>query len=263
MKHAVLLTKHSKSTWIAPPLRQVGFAVREYDQFDTDTLGTFCGTVEREHDAIATATHKAKLACELGGERYGLGSEGSFTQQIMSGFTWEQEVICLYDSQNESALLGFSESPAGVSSFTVNSVSDIESIAKTPIDQKWMVEISGKGWVKGLDQNSLLATIKRIKNAFPVLIVPDYRAMHCPSRQVLISKAASDLANRLSSLCPKCDAPNFVYDKVKPGLPCNACGLPTQQALGWSAHCNECGFEAFKKSQQDTTDMQYCAFCNP
>lgn len=74
-----LLTQHGKQDIMAPLLAAEGIALRHTDAFDTDQLGRFDGTVERQQSAFATARRKAELACELTGCEIGLGSEGTFS----------------------------------------------------------------------------------------------------------------------------------------------------------------------------------------
>ena len=263
MPSAVLLTRHQKATWIAPPLKEAGFEIEEYGEFDTDSLGTFCNTKPREKDAKQTAAYKAKLACELTDARYGLGSEGSFSQQLVAGFTWEQEILCLYDSQNDSTLFGVSEGPAEVVAFDTDSEDDMCDILTHFAPQKWMWQNDSGSWFKNLNAEDIQTLINDKQARFPLTLVPDYRAMHSPSRQLFIEKAARDLAQRLREKCPVCKSSGFVYDEVVHGLPCRACSLPTQQPLGWWAVCNNCGHKEFLKAPSAHADPKYCEFCNP
>jgi hypothetical protein len=80
MQLVVVITKHKKAQWIAPYLAPLGYELQESDSFDTDTLGTFSGGVERilpptPMDASIT---KAEKACKLTEADWGLGCEGSF-----------------------------------------------------------------------------------------------------------------------------------------------------------------------------------------
>jgi hypothetical protein len=62
-----LLTKHDKAGMVAPALAPLGLEVLATDGFDTDTLGTFSGEVERTLSPLECARRKARLACELTG----------------------------------------------------------------------------------------------------------------------------------------------------------------------------------------------------
>ena len=62
----IIATKHKKESVIAPILeKELGVRCFTDETFDTDTLGTFTGEIERELDPIATARRKCLLAMEL------------------------------------------------------------------------------------------------------------------------------------------------------------------------------------------------------
>ncbi|WP_249928762.1 hypothetical protein [Pseudoalteromonas sp. S3260] len=78
MPKVVIATKHKKAPLIAPALKPLGYNVVTTSLFDTDTLGMFSHEVQRHCSANTAALTKAQRACELKGEQFGLGSEGSF-----------------------------------------------------------------------------------------------------------------------------------------------------------------------------------------
>ena len=94
-------------------------------------------------------------------------------------------------------------------------------------------------------------------------ITPDLRAMYSPQRQVIISRAAEDLARRLSSTCPQCQNPNFVAKQVTKGLPCELCNMPTEQMKSTTSVCDSCGFSHIETNKKRVADATYCQFCNP
>jgi hypothetical protein len=79
-----------------------------------------------------------------------------------------------------------------------------------------------------------------------------------------IRKATVDLANKMNSLCPQCQTPGFWIKDIKRGLPCNACGLPTDQEIAKIRGCLKCdheeteGMKVFKFA-----DPSKCNHCNP
>ncbi|VEB44225.1 Uncharacterized protein conserved in bacteria [Chromobacterium violaceum] len=77
-RRAALLTRHGKHAAIAPALAGIGWDLALVDSFDTDSLGAFTGETPRAGSQLDAALAKARLACELSGLRYGIGSEGSF-----------------------------------------------------------------------------------------------------------------------------------------------------------------------------------------
>ena len=94
MNPIALLTQHDKARAIGPALEAAHFAVFTVDGFDTDTLGTFTGETARRGSQLHAAVAKAKKACEMSGERYGLGSEGSFGPDPYAGIAaWAIELL--------------------------------------------------------------------------------------------------------------------------------------------------------------------------
>ena len=75
----VIATKHKKETVIAPLLEKyLGVHCFVPNDFDTDTLGTFTGEVERKGNALETVRQKCLLAMEQTNCDLGIASEGSF-----------------------------------------------------------------------------------------------------------------------------------------------------------------------------------------
>ena len=77
-RRVVFLTCHDKTRLVSEPLAALGFTVESLTTYNTDHFGTFSREVGRTGSAEDTVLAKAKLAADLGGARYGLGSEGSF-----------------------------------------------------------------------------------------------------------------------------------------------------------------------------------------
>jgi len=98
MQAIALLTQHSKQSAVEGPLQEAGFSVSTISGFDTDSLGTFTGTVARKGTQVDAAATKAKLAAELSRWRFGLGSEGSFGPDPYTGMiAWGREVLAFWD----------------------------------------------------------------------------------------------------------------------------------------------------------------------
>ena len=101
----VFLTCHQKAQAVSPALSQRGFELSTYDAFNTDSLGTFSDETKRQLSQMDTALHKAKLACELTGSQFGLGSEGSFgPHPQVHLLPWNYEVLALWDAHHEHAI---------------------------------------------------------------------------------------------------------------------------------------------------------------
>ena len=75
----VIATKHQKEIVIAPILeKELGVICFINEDFDTDTLGTFTGEIERKLDPISTVREKCIKAMDLSNCDMGVASEGSF-----------------------------------------------------------------------------------------------------------------------------------------------------------------------------------------
>ena len=75
----IIATKHQKEQVIAPLFeKQFGVRCKLSENFDTDTLGTFTGEIEREHDALTTLRNKCLIAMKLNNCDLGVANEGSF-----------------------------------------------------------------------------------------------------------------------------------------------------------------------------------------
>jgi hypothetical protein len=221
MQRVALITKHEKARWIAPYLAPLGYEVFESSMFDTDILGTFSGEVERTLSPMDAALTKATKACELTQTDWGLGSEGSFGGGPAPGMiNWNDELLCLYQASTGMAIYAHAAGPTSVQELTLN--------GKVPLKQKllllpkqcWILRID-KGIQKGLSGEQLLDRLEQISaSSQNIKIEPDLRAMNCPQRQQMITKAAEDLVRRLSETCPQCQAFNFVIKEKHAGLHC-------------------------------------------
>lgn len=263
MTKVVLLTKHKKLSSVAPALTVLGFAIEEFADFDTDTLGTFSGEIERTLSPKECALQKAKKACELGDCDIGLGSEGSFGGGPMAGFmNWNTEILCFYNRLSDSAVFAFAEGPTNVNNIKAKSFDDLTAkIAKYP--QQYWIYRKGSEIFKGLDSSTLSDMHTTGILSFPVNLEPDLRAMHCPERRQILKKAAEDLARRLISPCPQCHQVDFVVKDIEKGLPCQLCQLPTQNPKFQLKRCDHCGYEEKLPVEKAYADPATCGFCNP
>jgi hypothetical protein len=264
MPQVVLITKHGKARWIAPHLEPLGYQVTESTLFDTDSLGTFSGEIERTLSPKEAALSKAKKACELTKADWGLGSEGSFGGgPAPAMINWNTELLCLYQASSGVTVYAQAAGPTSVQEFTLDGDLPLaQTLLKQP-NQLWILR-SEQGIEKGLSATQVLDRVTDIGGSTEQLkIEPDLRAMHCPERQQMIAKAAEDLVRRLSTTCPECQAFNFVVKEKQPGLTCTLCSLPTEQAKSWTRICDACGHRHDDIVEQKGADPTYCHFCNP
>jgi hypothetical protein len=264
MQKVALITKHQKARWIAPHLATLGYEIVESNLFDTDSLGTFSGEVERTLSPNNAALTKAKKACELTGTDWGLGSEGSFGGGPAPGLiNWNDEVLCLYQVSTGITIYAHASGPSSVNELTLDGPVPLKQKLLRLPDQLWMLRLK-HGIEKGLSAEQVLTRVQQIDPSSQKLkIEPDLRAMHSPERQLMIEKAAKDLVRRLSETCPQCQIFNFVVKEKQSGLLCALCTLPTEQAKAWIRICDDCGYRENDVVQQKSADPTHCQFCNP
>lgn len=264
MPQVALITKHQKARWIAPYLSPLGYQVVESDLFDTDSLGTFSGEIERTLSPMDAALTKAQKACELTNTDWGLGSEGSFGGGPAPGMiNWNDELLCLYQASTGITIFAHAAGPTPIQELVINGREPLKQALLDLPKQRWILRVNQQ-IEKGLSTEDLLTKLSHLDTAEQQLKVEaDLRAMHCPSRQKMIAKAAEDLARRLSETCPECQAVNFVVKQKQSGLPCTLCTLPTEQAKAWTRICDQCEHRLDEAVEQKGADPTYCQFCNP
>jgi hypothetical protein len=262
-----LLTQHQKGPLIAPALASVGFTLAVTEAFDTDQLGTFSGEVPRELTPLACAKRKAELAVALTGARYGLGSEGSFGGGPVPGLvSWNDEILLLHDSVTQRDIVAVVSGPVPLLPWQFADTETFERLwAQCSAGQGWMLQRQQR-WYKGLTSAAQIKAILSDTAWLPGEVInlqPDLRAMHCPARQQHIIAAATQLAARLTSVCPQCSATNFWRKDVERGLPCLQCSLPTNQIKAYISSCDCCGHQTKELVEVSGAEPTWCAFCNP
>lgn len=267
-----LLTRHRKSAAVAPAFGRAGFVVEEIDSFDTDTLGTFSGETERQGTMRDAALTKARLACQLGASRYGLGSEGSFGTNPFIGLSaWGRELLVLWDAELGYAVKGFAQGPeTNWKTREVASVEDALHVAREagfPGHGLLLGRPGGLHFDKARDEacSSEAAFTQRIRDALadgPVTLQTDMRAHRNPQRMAMIARAANALVDRLAQRCPSCAAPGHGPFEAIPGSPCEACGAPTRVPVAERWACPRCGHREDRPLAQRATPDR-CDHCNP
>lgn len=263
-----LLTRHRKVAAIAPALRSAGFVVDVVSDFDTDRLGTFSGEIERQGTMREAALAKARIACELGSSRHGLGSEGSFGGDPFLGVSpWGRELVLWWDAELGYAVEGFVQGPE--TNWRSGEVTDIEGALRFAQeigfpDHGVIVGRPGEAWFdKSCETpDALQARVAEALPGGPVLLQADMRAHRNPTRMRMIASAAAALAGRLARPCPACAAPGYGPVDGVPGALCEACGTPTRVARAERWACPRCAFEEQRPLQQQAPAAQ-CDRCNP
>lgn len=262
MKTAALLTKHRKSLQLAPVLYDIGIELVEIDFFDTDELGTFSGEIERTLSPRDCALEKARKAAELSGLNVGVGSEGSFGGGPVSGLmNWNQEIICLYQREPELIIYASAEGPTALRPIKAASLDELAAKMSDFQQQRWIVRCPD-GILKGLSAAEVIGIHQASFTSWPVELEPDLRAMNSPLRQLMIQKAALNLAERIQSKCPECDGIDFWPEDKEFGPACQLCGFPTNEVKSLISCCKSCGYVE-SKTLNETGNERFCDQCNP
>lgn len=252
-----LLTKHGKQDIVQPLFeKKWGTTVIHTERFDTDSIGSFDGRVERTMSPKDAALKKAYLSCEITGCQQGLGSEGSFFTSNFQNVN--EELIAFVDISKNIEIIAQSIQPSPLYTITANNFEELSKYVLSFEEQRWLLHHKGE-LLKGLNYQQ----ISLLDLKWPVNLEPDFRAMYCPSRQNNIKKATFDLIFRLSSFCPNCASPNFVVKRAVTGLPCELCGYATHAVRHKVLECDVCGHEQITETTNKLADPFNCSICNP
>lgn len=271
----IIATKHKKEKVIAPILEQalgVNCFLPEY--FDTDTLGTFTGEVERELDPVSTVRQKCLMAMELSNSDLGVASEGSFGPHPTLFFaSSDDEFLIFIDKTNELEIIvrELSLETNFNGSEIKNEQELFEFARRTKFPSHALILRKTKTEkieiFKGItNEEELKITFNRMLEKYgSVYAETDMRAMYNPSRMNIIQNAAKKLIDKINSFCPQCNAPGFGVTDAKKGLECSLCGSPTNSILSFIFTCQKCHFknEKLYPHKKMTEDPMYCDYCNP
>lgn len=274
-RQLIIATKHAKDSVIKPLLESgLGVVCIENKLFDTDTLGTFSGEVERTEDPLATLRNKCLIAMDKHNCELGIATEGSFGPHPSLFFAnANDELMIFIDKKNSIEVVQRELSLAtNFNGQKTSSISELKEFAKK-------AKFPSHGVILRDAKDSFKTIIKDIKNwnilykhfneiiakYGEAFIETDMRAMNNPSRMKVIKKLTKKLLQNLKSTCPKCSFPGFSIKDLKRGLPCKECGMPTKSTLAYIYLCNNCNHSATKmyplKKMQE--EAMYCDFCNP
>jgi hypothetical protein len=263
----LIATKHQKENVIAPLLKK-HFAMQCFvaEHFDTDSLGTFTGEIERREDPITTLRNKCLGALKGTSFDLVIASEGSFGPHPSNGFiTAGDELILLLDKKNNLEIL--TRELTTKTNFNAkivkskNELIEFSELVGFPEHRLILRRASdcfseiykGIGELKELED-----TFKLLMKKFgQVYVETDMRAMFNPTRMNSIEIAMQHLVLSMQSYCPNCETPGFSVRKSEIGLPCAWCNAPTK--------CIKCDFEELipYPNKKKWEDPAYCDFCNP
>lgn len=271
----IIATKHHKEKVIAPILEKaLGVNCFVDETFDTDTLGTFTGEIERTLDPIATAREKCLKAMQLNNCDLGIASEGSFGPHPSLFFVnADDEFLIFIDRKNNLEIIArelstntnFNGKVIQSEQELLNFASSVNFPSHGLILRK--AKDAHEDIIKGITEVNFL------KKSFHTLMhkhqsvyaETDMRAMYNPTRMEVIELATQKLAAKINSLCPQCNHPGFGVTDAKKGLICSLCGSATNSTLSYMYVCEKCNYtkEEMYPHQKTTEDPMYCDFCNP
>lgn len=274
-RNLVIATKHEKERVIAP-LFEAELSVNCFVpiDFDTDSLGTFTGEVERKADPVATARTKCLMAMEQTNCDLGIASEGSFGPHPTLFFAHaDDEILLFIDKKNDLEIIVRELSlKTNFNATKVNSYEELKDFAKK-------IKFPHHGVILKSEENGIPKFVKGIQswelledsyhtlsqNNDTIYAETDMRALYNPTRMLVIEEATKKLVEKIKTVCPKCHTPGFGVVSAKPGLPCSLCGCATKSTKSHIYQCQKCHFEKEKMYPYDKKkeDPTYCDYCNP
>lgn len=264
---AIVVSKHHKIDLFQAVLNDLGLVLKNA-AFDTDTLGTFSGEIERPAPQIETLLMKAQKGFALG--KAVLASEGAFVPHPnMPTLTLNIERVCfLYPEQNIEIVGNYAQI------FETAWIKHPENIAA--LNQCLsQIDFPNNGVIVKYGKNSEhilkdLSTTQEIVNLFneskskalQFSIETDLRAHRNAERRHNILKAIEDLKAKMLNNCPVCKTPGFSVTEERPGKKCGLCNMPTA-LIGF--HILECKHCAHSETivLNDYADPINCTYCNP
>ena len=272
---ASVLTKHGKELIFNDVLQPAtGLNIKHTDAYDTDLLGTFTLETPRYGSQLDAARRKAEIGIELVGTDLGLANEGAFVADPYTGMlSWNNELVVLVDRALQIEITGFYGGPAQNARAYVSHWEELEKFAHTalfpshllvikPIDEYHPQSIKNIGNAQKLKDAFEWASAHSPKGI--VYVENDLRAFANPTRIENIRQATIDLAKKMNSLCPECNTPGYWIKDIQRGLPCNACGMPTNQEIAKIWGCLKCAYrdtEGIKVLR--LANPSTCDYCNP
>jgi hypothetical protein len=274
-RKVAFLTQHGKQYLVQDRLQDaLGCQLVHTDAYDTDKLGTFTNEVVRQGSQLDAVRAKATIGMDLTGLPLGIASEGAFGPDPFVGFTpWNSEIILWVDRDLGIEVQGFAHGPAQSLQRAIKTLEELHSFASEANFPSHYLSLRPEPLEYSQGQKGI-RDLSHLVEAFHlaqsqsssggVVIENDLRAFSNPTRQALIRQATDNLIQKLLSACPQCTKPGFSLKKKTLGLPCRACGRPTQLAISEIWACLSCSFEDQRPVNQfKSADPSRCNHCNP
>ncbi len=272
-----LTTKHGKRDAIGPVFRELLAADVVECDFDTDTLGTFSGEVERIGTALDCVQRKCEVGIKCLNAPFGLASEGSFGPHPSVPFIpCDYELLYFIDSTRN---LRLHESILSTdTNYRMQSLGTFEELIKFGTSARFPSHgliLRPNVWqdrsiiFKGIQSNEDLAKAfeesQRNSSDGRVWVETDMRAHRNPTRMSVIKELAVKLCRRLLASCPVCHAPGWGMIRAEKGLPCEFCNCPTEVTSSEIHSCALCGHSKSTKRSDGLVfaSARFCGKCNP
>lgn len=269
---AALTTQHGKELLLAPAFARLGIELQKVD-FNTDSLGTFTGEIERQGSADEVVITKARIGMEISGAPFGIASEGSYGPDpqiplVNSGI----ELLAWIDEKSELTII------ESLRTFDVQAARKIlrrgddlsEHLSDFAFPSHALIIRSESGSkpliFKGIQAQLQLdeAVEQCWQESDQIVIENDLRAHLNPTRQQAIMTLAEKLVDRLFQLCHRCGLPGWGAVGVLRGATCEECGtLNENYPVGEIRGCAKCGASEERDLEKKLISAGACLVCNP
>jgi len=276
---AALATMHGKELAIGPSLETaLDVRVLVPPDLDTDALGTFTGEIERPAGILETAVRKAKLGMEASGLALGIASEGSYgPHPVVPFLPLGRELIAFVDAERditvhekmltETTNFGHTavRRAAEAAEFLDRVGFPDHALIVRPNAKDAENQHLHKGIRSAADLDNAIAIVCAASSDGKARLETDMRAHMNPTRMRALAELADRLAARLATPCPSCACPGFGQVDAKSGLPCAACGAPTELLAIEVFGCAACEHTERRPRADGLTsaDPGQCPYCNP
>ena len=277
-RRIALATMHRKEQAIAPTFKHLlGATVVAATDIDTDQLGTFSGEVSRRGTMREVAIAKARLGMQATGLSLGLASEGSFGPHpqipFMPGaievmtFVDDERGMVIHESRvvDETNFAHVLVTPGDSLEQFLNRLQFPSHAVIVRPNAGDIYRNVGKGIQSRELLSAAIADAARVSTDGKAHIETDMRAHMNPTRMRSLAELAGQLAERLASVCPACASPGWGRVDVVSGLPCDACGTPTEMVAAEVFGCPACSHKEQRPRRDGLTHAKpgNCPYCNP